>query len=290
MKIRKAVITAAAPSQRALPLQRLADRDGSEKSALQILIEEVISAGVEEIAIVVCAGDEAAYRDAAQEHASRLAFTPQPEPRGYGHALACAGPFVGREPFLHLVGDHLYLSREKRRCAQQLVEIASAEACPVSAVQPTRESMLPYYGTVGGHRLPRSQYLYQVERVAEKPTPTEAEQTLNVPGLRAGHYLCLFGMHVLSPLVMDLLGEAIARSRPGGKIDLSPALSELARRERYLALDVRGDRYNIGVKYGLLMAQIALALAGADREMVLAQLVEHLALTACRTSDSPTRG
>ncbi len=277
MKIRKAVITAAAPSQRALPLQRLVDRDGHEKSALQILIEEVLSAGVEEIALVICPGDETPYREAAPDHASRLTFTPQPEPRGYGHALWCASGFVGRDAFLHLVGDHLCLSREERRCAQQLVEIAAAQSCSVSAVQATRESMLPYYGTVGGHRLPRSRDLYQIERVVEKPTPTEAEQILNVPGLRAGHYLCLFGMHVLTPAVMDILGEAIAAPGAPPRIDLSSALSTLARRERHLALEVRGDRYNIGVKYGLLMAQLALALAGDDREMVLEQLVEHLA-------------
>lgn len=276
MKIRKAVITAAAPSQRTLPLQRLVDRDGLEKSALQILIEEVVGAGVEEIAIVISPGDETAYREAAQGHASRLTFTPQSEPRGYGHALWCASGFTSGEPFLHLVGDHLYLSRERRRCAQQLIEVATAQSCPVSAVQSTRESMLPYYGTVGGHRLPRSRDLYQIERVTEKPTPTEAEQTLNVPGLRAGHYLCLFGMHVLSPAIMDILGEAV-HAAAGARTDLSPALSLLARRERHLALEVRGDRYNIGVKYGLLMAQLALALAGDDREMVLAQLVEHLA-------------
>ncbi|HPA16372.1 MAG TPA: sugar phosphate nucleotidyltransferase [Verrucomicrobiae bacterium] len=277
MKIRKAVITAAAPSQRTLPLQRLVDRDGQEKSALQVLIEEVVSAGVEEIAIVICPGDETPYREAAQEHAPRLTFTPQADPRGYGHALWCASEFTARDPFLHLVGDHLYLSREKRRCAQQLIEVATSQSCTVSAVQATRESMLPYYGTVGGHRIPRSRDLYQIERVAEKPTPTEAEQTLNVPGLRAGHYLCLFGMHVLNPAIMDILRDAVARTAADEKIGLSPALSELARRERYLALEVRGDRYNIGVKYGLLMAQLALALAGNDRDMVLAQLVEHLA-------------
>lgn len=277
MKVRKAVITAAAPSQRALPLQRLVDRDGIEKSALQILIEESVSAGIEDIAVVICPGDEKPYRDAAQGHVSRLTFMQQPEPRGYGHALWCASDFIATDSFLHLVGDHLYLSRERRRCAQQLVETASAQSCSVSAVQATRESMLPYYGTVGGHRLQRSRDLYQIESVVEKPTPTEAEQTLNVPGLRAGHYLCLFGMHVLTPTVIDILGNAMKSQGANQRVGLSPALSELARRERHLALELRGDRYNIGVKYGLLMAQLALALAGNDREMVLAQLVEHLA-------------
>ena len=112
----------------------------------------------------------------------------------------------------------------------------------------------------------------------EKPTPREAEQRLLVPGLRAGHYLCFFGIHVFTPAVFDLLAEHVARAAPGRPVQLSPVLAELAGRERYLALEVQGRRYNTGVKYGLLYAQLALALEGADREDVLARLVEMLAV------------
>ena len=275
MKIRKAVVTSAAPAQRSLPLQRFVDRDSIEKTALRIIVEEVVSAGVDEIAIVVCPGDCDAYRDAAGEHAARLTFIEQHNPRGYGDALHRAADFVRGEPFLHLVGDHLYVSATDKRCAQQLVEIATAQRCPVSAVQATREHMLPYYGTVGGKRVAQSKHIYEIDRIREKPTPTEAEQDLLVPGLRAGHYLCLFGMHVLTPAVMDLLRQTIEGTT--GNVALSPALEQLAQRERYLALELAGDRYNIGVKYGLLSAQLALALAGKDRGEVLAQLVELLA-------------
>ncbi len=278
MKLKKAVITAAAPAQRLLPLQRLVDRDGEEKTALRIVIEEVISAGVEEIAIIVCPGDGDAYREAAGELAARLVFVEQHQPRGYGDALHRAADFVGRESFVHLVGDHLYVSTiAGKRCAQQLVEAAQAHDCCVSAVQATRENMLPYYGVVGGRRVERNNHLYEIERIIEKPTPTEAEQSLIVPGLRAGHYLCLFGMHVLTPTVIDLLGEAAANSADKGNIQLSPALAALAQRERHLALQVSGKRYNIGVKYGILTAQFALALAGNDRSEVLAELVTLLA-------------
>ena len=104
--------------------------------------------------------------------------------------------------------------------------------------------------------------LYQIERVLEKPTPTQAEQELIVPGLRAGHYLCLFGMHVLTPAVMELLAErATAVAAVAGCS--RRRLAELARRERYLAMELDGTRFNIGVKYGMLMAQLALALAAA---------------------------
>jgi UTP--glucose-1-phosphate uridylyltransferase len=274
MNVRKAVITAAGRNQRALPLQTLVDRDGVEKTALQIIIEEALSTGVDEVCVVVAPGDEGAYARAAGAHAGRLHFVAQPEPRGYGHALGLARPFTGAEPFLHLISDHLYVSRQPLRCAQQVVERAAAEGCAVSAVQATREAMLPYYGTVGGRRVPRHTDLYEVENVLEKPTPSEAEQKLLVPGLRAGHYLCLFGIHVLTPTVLDILAAADGPAAGGPPVQLSPALAELAGRERYLALEVQGLRYNIGIKYGLLSAQLALALAGADRENILAQLVE----------------
>ena len=279
MKIRKVVITAAGRSQRGLPLQTLVDRDGQQKSGLHIIIDEALSTGVEEICLVVSPGDRRAYQDAAGDAAGRLHFAEQAEPRGYGHALYCARAFVGADPFLHLVSDHLYLSRSAAaRCAQQLVRVAEAEECSVSGVHPTRENMLPYYGVIGGRRVSGQGDLYEVETVAEKPTPTEAEQRLTVPGLRAGHYLCFFGMHVLTPAVMDLLGEAIAAAAEGdGPVQLSPALARLPGRERYLALEVHGRRFNIGVRYGLLVAQLALALDGQDREEVMAQLIELLA-------------
>ena len=276
MRITKAVITAAGRDQRTLPLHMLVDRDGIQKTALQIIIEESLSAGVEEIGLVVCPGDQAVYRQAAGGHAGRLSFFEQVDPHGYGHALLCARAFVGDQPFLHLVSDHLCVSRLPQRCAQQLVAVAEAESCAVSAVQATRESMLPFYGAVGGRRVPRSKDLYQVEVVREKPTPTQAEQEMIVPGLRAGHYLCFFGMHVLTPGVMPRL-EAHLRAAGGKSISLSPALAELAGSERYLALEVAGRRYNIGVKYGLLQAQLALALEGDDRAEVLAGIVEVLA-------------
>ena len=138
MKIRKALITAAGDNQRALPLQRLVDRDGVPKSALQIILEEAVQAGAEEIGIVVKPGDAATFRAAAGDLGSRLQFCTQAEPRGYGHALHCAAGFVGAEPFLHLICDHLYVSNETKRCAQQLVAVAEAENCAVSAVQATQ--------------------------------------------------------------------------------------------------------------------------------------------------------
>ncbi|NLG49233.1 MAG: UTP--glucose-1-phosphate uridylyltransferase [Chloroflexi bacterium] len=278
MKVTKAVVTAAGRKQRTLPLQTLVDRDGVEKSVLSIIIEEALRAGSEEICVVVCPGDEGAYADAAGSYANRLTFVPQNEPLGYGHAVYCAREFVDGEPFLHLVGDHLYVNASPTSCAQALVQLAEAQSCSISAVQPSHESLLPYYGCVGGKRVPGSRGVYEVEQVLEKPTPTEAEISLVVPGLRAGHYLCFFGMHVLTPGVMAVLEECIREAAPDQSVTLSDALDRLARKERYLALEVEGWRYDVGVKYGVLNAQLALALSGQDREEVLANLLHLLSV------------
>lgn len=279
MKIRKALVTAANPRQRTLPLQTLIDRDGESKSALQIILEEASSAGIEEFCVVVCPGDDAAYGAACGPLRPRVRFLIQDAPKGYGDALLCGRAFAGGEPFLHLVGDHLHVATGSTGCAKQVLTVAIAEEAPVSAVQATRESQLTSYGTIGGKLVGRDRPLYQIEAVLEKPTPTVAEQQLIVPGLRAGLYLCFFGLHVLDGEIFDLLDEQRAAA-PAGNLGLSPALHALAARRRYLALSIAGRRYDIGAPYGLLLAQLALSLAGRDRDRVLTQLVELLALRA----------
>jgi UTP--glucose-1-phosphate uridylyltransferase len=309
VQITKAVITAAGRGARQYPasdtvqkaMLPLVDRDGLTKPVLQIIAEEAFESGVEEIGVVSAPGDEAVYRrhfrqyaetlrsafkgvEWAEEQARRLAeleerlrFTVQPEPLGYGHAVWCARTFVGDEPFLLLLGDHLYISGEPRRCARQLLDLAGAESCAVSAVQATREHLIHHYGTLTGKRLPNRPDVYAIDEIIEKPNPTLAELRLQVPGLRAGHYLCFFGMHVLTPDVFNLLDDLVQRDvREGGQIQLTTALNALARREKYLALEARGTRHNLGVKFGVVEAQLALALAGVDRERMLALLLESI--------------
>ncbi len=276
MHVRKAVITAAAPNQNTLPLQRLVDRQGREKTALQLVLEEVVGAGVEEICLIIQPGDGRAYESAAGELRGLLTLVEQPAPLGYGEALVRSSEFVGNEPFLHLVGDHLYVSAIDKPCARQLIEIAEEHNCSVSGVQATRESKLPYFGIIGGVHLPRQAGLYEVHRVVEKPTPTQAEQELITAGLRSGHYLGFFGMHVLTPHVLEIL-KALVSEQTDRRVTLSDAMTRLAQRQRYLALLVQGTRYNIGVQYGLLVAQLALALSGKDRDQILTELVELMA-------------
>jgi len=279
MRIRKAVITAAGPAQRTLPMQTLFDQEGVERSVLSLIVREALRAGISEIGIVVWPGDEESYAKLLSNDAARLTFVRQTEPRGYAHSVWCARDFVGDEPFLHLVGDHIYVGPESTGCAEHLVEVAGAEGSAVSAVQVTRENLLPLYGTVGGQPLPGKPGLYRVDAVREKPTPTEAEQRLVVPGLRSGHYLCFFGMHVLTPAIFEILSAMLSASQDG-RPALSAALAVLAEREQYLAMVQTGRRFDVGVKYGLFSAQLALALNGEDRDTVLAEMVNLLASRA----------
>jgi len=273
MQIKKALITAAGADQRKLAIQTLVDRDGNRKTVLEILVEEVRQAGIEEIGVVIHPGDLEVYTDLVAGD-SRIHFIPQDQPLGYGYAVLCGASFIGNDYFLHLVGDHLYVNQSKVPCAKHLTEVARVQECSVSAVTPTRESLIPNYGTIGGKRVPSTTDLYLIDKILEKPTPTIAEQKLIIPGLRAGYYLCFFGMHVLSPSVMAILKKQLNQAA-GQKIGLSDALNELAQNEQYMALEKNDLRFDMGARYGLLKAQLALALNGTDRDQVMTELLEY---------------
>jgi UTP--glucose-1-phosphate uridylyltransferase len=320
MLIRKAVITAAGRGVRLYPvadtLQKgmlpVADRDGLTKPVIQIIAEEALEGGIEEICIVCAPGDGEQYRkqfqllrenlldahsgaDRAQEQARRLdnllrrlCFAVQEEPLGYGHAVYCARDFVGAEPFLLLLGDHLYISHiEGQRCAQQVLSLAAREECAVAAVQATREHLVGHYGTLSGKRVPDAPGVYQIEKIIEKPSVSVAELQLPTPGLRVGHYLCFFGMHVLPHRIFGILENLFPHlEKSNAGLQLTPALHELATREKYLALEVAGKRYDIGAQFGLMQAQIALGVAGKDRDEILTTIIEVLAETHRQTAES----
>ena len=308
MRIKKAVITAAARGERLYPvadtIQKamlpVVDIDGLHKPVIQIIIEEAFASGIEEICIVCAPGDGKRYIDAfaslrdnlvksfksvdwAKEEAekidqllSRIQFAEQQEARGYGHAVYCAKEFVNNEPFLLLLGDYLYVSYlSQKRCAAQLIDLATKEACSVSAVNPTIEHQIHRYGTLTGKHLPNSEGVYQIEKLIEKPSLSTAELELQTPGLRAGYYLCFFGIHVFTPLVFELLEKETKKE--DANILLTPVLQNLAVTEKYLALEVKGKRYDLSRKNGLLRAQIALGLAGDAHDETLTTIVELLA-------------
>ena len=308
MIVKKAVITAAARGERLYPVADtvqkamlpMVDLDGINKPIIQIIAEEAIESGIEEICVICAPGDESKYiesfkvlyntlsrsfkSDWAQVQASsikdlleRLTFVVQQEPRGYGHAVYQAREFVNNEPFLLLLGDYLYVSYVKgKRCAQQLLELAHREECSVSAVNPTMEYMVNKYGTLTGKALLNYKGVYQIERIIEKPSVSMAELELQTPGLRAGYYLCFFGMHVFQPFLFDLLSKECA-SEFTGSIMLTPVLEALARNDKYLALEMIGNRFDTSKKLGILEAQLALGLSGCNRDEVQSSIIQILA-------------
>ena len=186
MQIKKAVITAAARGGRLYPVSDtvqkamlpIVDTDGVNKPIIQIIAEEAILSGIEEICIICAPGDEARYIESfkllqttllqsyshsewAQKQATaikdlleRLSFRVQDNSMGYGHAVFQAKSFVKDEPFLLLLGDYLYVSDMVGKCcAQQLIELAKNEDCSVSAVNPTIEHLIGKYGTLTGKAL-----------------------------------------------------------------------------------------------------------------------------------------
>lgn len=315
MKIKKAVITAAARGERLYPvadtIQKamlpIIDIDGLHKPVIQIIAEEAFSSGIEELCVICAPGDGERYLSAfaslrdnlvksfkgvdwAKEEAdkidqllSRIQFAEQEEPLGYGHAVYCARDFVNNEPFLLLLGDYLYVSNLlQKRCAAQLIELASLENCSVSAVNPTIEHQIGRYGTLTGKQLAGSAGVYQIDKIIEKPSLSVAELELQTPGLRVGYYLCFFGMHVFTPAIFDILEKHVARD--GSNILLTPALQELAETDKYLAQEVKGNRYDLSKKLGWLQAQIALGLAGQAHNETLTSMVDLLAEANSRKS------
>jgi len=308
MKIKKAVITAAARGERLYPVADtvqkamlpVVDKDGLHKPVIQIIAEEAFASGIEEICLVCAPGDGPRYLEAfsslrsnllqsykgvqwARDEAgqidyliSRLHFAEQKEPMGYGHAVYSARSFVNDEPFLLLLGDYLYVSNlGEKRCASQLIELATEQNCSVSAVNPTIEHQISRYGTLTGKHLPNQPGVYQIDKMIEKPSLSTAELELQTPGLRSGYYLCFFGMHVLMPAIFDILEKQLPSAN--GNLQLTPALQELALQDKYLALEMKGSRYDLGKKFGMLQAQIALGLAGEAHNETLTTLVELLA-------------
>lgn len=262
-------------------MQYLTDRAGAWKAAIAIQLDELLAAGIERVGVVIKPSDRAAYASLLAGFGGEVVLLEQPSPDGYGHAVLCGRDFTAGEPFLLQVSDHLYVSHGEASCTRQLLDVAEEQGCVVSAVQATHERHLQSFGTVAGSLVTGRKGLYLVENVMEKPTPTVAEQTCVVPGLRGGHYLCFFGMHVLTPTVFDLLEDEAANS-PLAKLGLSPSLARLAGREKYLAAELDGRRTDLEAQFGVLRAQIALGLTGPARSELLAVLTEELAIDACR--------
>jgi len=277
VKFTKAIIPMGSARHRDLPLQHMMTGDGSTRRTVALQIEELLAAGIEQVALITSPGSAPLFHEIESQFGASITLIEQPEPRGFGHAILCAESWANEQPFLLQVCDHMFITYANNSCTQQLIEMASREDCTVSAVQATHESQLSYFGVIGGHPAKGEGHAYAVETVFEKPTPTVAEEFCMVAGIRQGHYLAFFGTHALAPSIFRYLRQCEANLGSSGAFGLTDALGLLLARERYLALEVRGHRIDLESPFGLLRAQVALALHGSRREEVLRLILEEVA-------------
>jgi UTP--glucose-1-phosphate uridylyltransferase len=312
-KVRKAVITAAGRGTRQYPASTavqkemfpLVDRDGLTKPVVQIIGEEAIDAGIEQICIVTPPGEEAPYREYFRRmtdvevkqfrgkdwaileseklgaFGERLSFVEQHAPEGFGHAVYQARQWVGDEPFLLLLGDHVYISDIKDRCARQLIKVYEQYMLDsATAVQPTVERLLHAFGVIRGMPIDAARGIYKAELIIEKPSIEVAREQLATPGLPAGNYLDHFGMHVFSPRIFESLEFLIANNlREKGEIQLTAAQEHLRQQtDKYWCVVTQGQRYDTGIPYGLMETQLALALQGIHRTEICEAIARILAM------------
>ena len=281
-KVRRAVIPAAGFGTRLFPASKatkkelfpVVDRDGIAKPAILLIVEEALDAGIEEVVIVVQEQDLDEFRSFFteqisienynklprhfQEYARRLLeigrrvrFVTQTAQEGLGHAVHCARTAVGDEPFLLMLGDHLYRSNGAASCARQVIEAYQSAGASVVGLRPTPECEIGSFGVATGVWVDDRRL--NVTEFAEKPAADYARAHLRVPGVPEGEYLTVFGQYVLDPQIFDYLEENIGHNvRERGEFQLTSALDRLRQERGFQGLIVDGRRFDIGLPHRYL--------------------------------------
>lgn len=288
-RIRKAVIPAAGfgtrmfPSSKAVKkeLAPIVDRDGLAKPIIQVIVEEAVRSGIEEVVIIVQPADRATFESyfseplspqhlhslptALQKHAAylrtlgqRVSFIEQDRQEGLGHAVLCAREWVGGEPFLLMLGDHLFRSETDTPCAQQVMAAYEAAGGHVVGLAVTPPEEVSNFGAAAGVWLQQGDLL-AVTEFAEKPSVDYAEAKLRVDGVDDG-FLTFFGLYALGPGVFELLQHLYDHNlREGGEFQLTDALCLLRQQEPCFGTVVHGRRYDTGRPEQYLKALVAFA-------------------------------
>jgi len=277
-KVRKAVIPAAGFGTRLFPASKAAkkelfpivDQDGIAKPAILYIVEEALQAGIEEVIIIVQAEDLEAFRaffntqvsienynklpKNFQEYAHhildigrRVTFAIQRNQEGFGHAVYSAREAANEEPFLLMLGDHLYSSNSGSSCSSQLMDTYNQYGTNVLGLRRTSEDQISNFGTIAGVWIEEGRLL-SVTEFAEKPTVDYARNNLLVPDLPDGEYLTVFGLYIIKPQLFTYLEEHIAHNvRERGEFQLTSALNCLRRDDGFTGLIMEGRRYDIGL-------------------------------------------
>ncbi len=277
-KVRKAVIPAAGFGTRLFPATKVVkkelfpiiDRDGRAKPVIMAIVEEAVSAGIEEVGIVVQNGDRQVFEDLfkappkeelfnklspqnqeysnyLQELGQRITILTQDKQEGYGHAVFCAKEWVNDEPFLLLLGDHLYSSDAETSCASQVLDIYEQVGHSVVGLSVMPGAILHKVGCVTGFwQEPDS--ILSVTQIYEKPTIEYARSHLHVEGMADDLFLGLFGIYVLEPKIFEFLEEHIKQNiRERGEFQLTSCLDRLQQGEGMTGYLVKGQYFDIGM-------------------------------------------
>jgi len=271
--VRKAVFPVAGLGTRFLPATKASPKEMLpvvDKPLIQYAVEEAYAAGIRHM-IFVTGRSKRAIEDhfdtayeleneleaagktdllelvrSVQPHDMDCAFVRQPRSLGLGHAVLCAEPLIGNEPFAVLLADDLMRGPVGGMpVLAQMVQAFRQQGRSVIAVQEVPQEQVNRYGIVAGE--PAGGPLIRIDRIVEKPAPKDAPSRMGV----AGRY-------ILTPAIFDQI-----RSQPtgaGGEIQLTDAIGRLMEHEAVYAFQYEGKRYDCGSKEGFLQATVELAL------------------------------
>lgn len=292
--VKKAVIPAAGFGTRLFPATKavkkemfpIIDRNGQAKPVILAIVEEMIDAGIEEIAIVVQEDDRPSFQEffhqtpdyfqklsaanqkysqAIQAMGDRITFLTQETQDGFGHCVFCAKDWVDNQPFLLSLGDHVYLSDIDISCSRQLLNIYNTyntyqeQPKSVLGVTVTPETEIYHCGCVTGHWQegfgeargvwrPNPYTVLSITELAEKPAIDYARSHLSMEGMAENSFLTIFGLYLLTPRIFDYLEANIRNNiRERGEFQLTSCLDRLRAAEGMLGYIVEGRSFDIGM-------------------------------------------
>ncbi|MGL5192038.1 MAG: sugar phosphate nucleotidyltransferase [Chroococcales cyanobacterium] len=276
--IRKAIIPAAGFGTRLFPATKsvkkellpIVDRQGRVKPTILAIVEEAITAGIEEVAIIVQPGDSPifesffktplspihyqklspenqAYSQYLQDLGQKITLLTQEVQEGYGHAVFCAKEWVNNEPFLLFLGDHVYLSDTELSCARQLVEVYNRVGKSTVALTVTPGEEIYHCGCVTGNWQDKDDIL-SLTQLCEKPDLDYARKNLTVEGLTGDRFLTVFGIYALTPTIFDFLEANIRNNlREKGEFQLTTCLEQVRQAEGMYGYQIKGRCFDTGM-------------------------------------------
>ena len=276
--VRKAVIPAAGFGTRVFPASKaikkelfpVVGRDGRAKPVIMEIVEEALGAGIEQVCIVIQEEDrelfenffgappavehfnklsreDQAYSEYVLEIGRRVTLVSQEVQEGFGHAVHCARDWVGDEPFMLMLGDHLYASETDVPCARQLLDAYETAGQSVVGLQVTDADRVKNFGCVTGE-WEEAESVLAITEFYEKPTAEYAREHLRTEGMAEDTFLTVFGMYVLGPSIFDHIEEHMSHNfREGGEFQLTSCLDKLRQEDGFTGYVVRGRRFDIGL-------------------------------------------